>query len=105
MYGYGPHEIHRMLGNKASEVWGIDPDGLPVLRCDQLPTLRFPGRIVIGVRYLELDGWVFPYQRLNKGFLLWLKERVEIWMERDPAQREWLEEIIETFRQRVAGEF
>jgi hypothetical protein len=100
MYGYGPHEILRMLGDKAPHVWGVDPDGLPVLRCDQLPTLPLPRRIVIGVRHIELDGWVFPYQRINKGFLLWLKERGEIWMERDPVQKEWLDEIIGTFAQR-----
>jgi len=105
MYGYGPHEIFRMLGDKVHHVWGVDPDGLPVLKHDQLPTLPLPGRIVIGSSHIELDGWVFPYARINKGFLIWLKERVGIWMERDPAQKEWLDEIIGTFAQRFEGEF
>jgi hypothetical protein len=107
MYGFGPNSNDRKLREEPTTPWGFDPEGRPVFVVEQLPAMPVVEKIVIGADHLELNGWTFPYERLNKGFLQWFQGTLIAWAKSDPSasHRQWIDEICQTIQQRLRGEF
>jgi hypothetical protein len=63
--------------------------------------------LVIGADHIELNGWIFPYKRMNRGFLQWLQGTLITSAKSTPdaSHRQWIDEVFETFQRRIGGEF
>jgi hypothetical protein len=85
----------------------MDPEGRPVFEVDQLPEMPVLELVVIGAGHIEVNGWVFPYSQMNKGFLQWLQRTLVGWAKSspDPSHKQWIEGMVETFQDRLAGVF
>jgi len=107
MHGFGPNSNDRMPREEPATPWGYDPAGRPVFVVEQLPAMPILEKIVIRSDHLELNGWTFPYKRMNKEFLQWLQGTLIAWANSDPdaSHRQWIDEIFETFQRRIGGEF
>lgn len=107
MHFFGPYSNDRIPLVQPSTPWGFDPKGRPVTAFEQLPEMPVLELVVIGADHLEINGWIFPYNRLNKGILQWLQGTLVVWSKSDPDpnHRQWIEELVDTFQQRLGGTF
>jgi hypothetical protein len=107
MHGFGPNSNNRVTRRQPSIPWGYDTAGRPVFEVEQLPEMSVLEKVVIGADHIELNGWIFPYKRMNRGFLQWLQGTLTASAKStpDPSHRQWIEEMFETFQRRISGEF
>jgi len=88
-------------------VIGRRPDGSAILSPDDLPFLPVPQKIVIGDSVMQIDEWFFSLRGVSRKFLIWFKERLDMWKHLDPSDenREWSVGVLEAFREELMKSF
>ena len=85
--------------------FGASPDGLLIVTAEELPALPIPGRVVVMVDHIEIDGWVFPFSSVTKSWLVWFQKTLLGWADLDKSVQNklWLNGIAEAFEARISG--
>ena len=84
---------------------GYDPQGYPVHRVEDLPETLNLSSVIIGKSGIGLDGWVLPYGYLTKSSLGWLKRNLLARVDAHPEDKPWINELMDTFQERLFGKF
>lgn len=84
---------------------GISPEGKPILSSDDLPILPFPGRMIVGLGYLNFDGWIISTCPCSKSILGWISEHASRWCKEnpDPVVKSQVNEMITALERQVAS--
>lgn len=71
--------------HRTRHVIGIRPDGSAIVSTPDFPLLPIPHRIGIGDGIIQIDDWFFFLYGATKRFLIWFKERLDMWIHLDPS--------------------
>jgi len=84
---------------------GSSPEGHLIVSTVELPTLPIPERVVVTADHIEIDGWVFPFSSVTKGWLAWFQKTLLGWGDLDKSEqnRLWLNGIVEAFEAQITG--
>jgi len=84
---------------------GTSPDGHLIVCVKELPVLPAPSRVIVHYTFIDIDGWVFPYSAITRGWLIWAKRSFERWHQADPTaeNQRWITAIVSAFEQRLGG--
>jgi len=96
------HPDRMMLDDWSGVPLGLRPDGSMILSYTDLPPLPFPSRIVVGLAFVEIDGWIIAYSGISKGTLSWFSDRAQEWScDRRGETKTWLAGIVDTLREAI----
>lgn len=97
MFPMGVPTERMMSANWSGVPIGLMPDGTLVFCYDQLPVDLVPTRVVIHPTFFEVDGWTLAYSGICKGTLDWFRNRLDLWMQAEPAlvDHEWCQAVMD----------
>ena len=62
----------------------VSPEGKVFVSSDDLPTLPFPKKMVVGPDYLNFDGWIIRTWPFSMSLLDWFKNQTRRWCKENP---------------------
>lgn len=63
----------------------ISPDDRPVNAVEELPSLLLPKKVIVGQKFMLVDGWHFRIWPITRPHLEWLVRQACRWREKDPS--------------------
>ena len=81
----------------------ISPEGEVFLSPDDLPTLPFPKKMIVGPGYLNFDDWIIHTSPLVESILGWIASHAGRWCQEnpDPVVKEQINEMITALEQQM----
>ena len=81
----------------------VSPVGKTFTSSEDLPTLPFPKKIVVGPDYLNFDGWIIRICPCSKSLLGWISQHASRWCKEnhDPVIKEQVNAMISAIQYQV----